>query len=75
MRTRLWLGHHTSTAVQFRNDVEEDDPMVWMHTNLGWIPVGNSVGLTEQEAEKLAVGIAGGYNLEEQDEETALAYA
>lgn len=74
MRTRLWMGHNTSTAVQFRNDTEEGDPMVWMHTNLGWVPVGNSVGMSEKEAEELAVKIAAGYNLEEQDEETALAY-
>ena len=75
MKTRLWMGNNTSTAVQFRNDVSEGEPMVWMHTNLGWVPVGNSVGMSEQEAEDLAVKIAKGYSLEEQDEATALEFA
>ena len=38
-RTRYWASDHGSdTAVQFRTDVE---PEVWMHTNMGWVPIGN----------------------------------
>lgn len=75
MRTRLWMGEHTTTAVQFRTDVAEDEARVWLHCNLGWIPIGNSIGLSETEAEQLAVDAAAGYKLTEASEEVALAYA
>ncbi len=61
-RTRLWESETgSSTAVQFRTDRE---PMVWMHTNLGWIAIGNAP--TDQaEAEKFAEECAAGYGLKE----------
>lgn len=69
-RTRLWLAEdhpHTSTGVQFRTDVE---PKVWMHTNIGWVPIGNAPR-DEAEAEAFAIEIAEGYDLMEMPEERA----
>lgn len=63
MRTRYWDNPEgaSSTAVQFRDDTT---PMVWMHTNLGWIQVGNSPTDVD-EAESFAAKLAQGYGLEE----------
>lgn len=62
-RTRFWCDPMwlSSTCVQFRADTK---PMVWLHTNIGWIPVGNTPE-TEKEAESFAIGLAEGYNLTE----------
>lgn len=65
VRTRLWLGEFTSTAVQYREDL---DVRVWLHSNLGWFPISNL--FTEQQAEELAKG----YKLVEADHETAREY-
>ncbi|NDC37704.1 MAG: hypothetical protein EBZ48_06585, partial [Proteobacteria bacterium] len=62
--TRLWLGLHTSTAVQYR---EDSDTRVWLHTNIGWVPTQLTL---PSEAEELAKG----YSLEETSEEVALSY-
>lgn len=72
MRTRYWESEGVSTtAVQFRDDTE---PMVHIHTNMGWVAVGNApkdvVG-----AEKFAEDIARGYHLTETTEEQALYMA
>lgn len=63
MRTRYW--HHpdgmSSTAIQFRDDTQ---PMVHMHTNLGWVPIGNAP-TDATGAEAFAEQIAGNYGLSE----------
>lgn len=64
-RTRLWIGENTTTAVQFRTDVE---PRVHLHTNMGWIPIAPEDDL---EPERQAEAIAVGYELTEADEALA----
>lgn len=72
MRTRLWESNGgSSTCVQFRTDTE---PKVWLHTNLGWVPIGNSPA-EESEAEKFAVELADGYQLVEADQDRAEYFA
>lgn len=70
VRTRFWSGDMTSTAIQFRDDVEVP---VWMHTNIGWVPVSNSSKqeMTLEESEKLAEDLAISYELTERSPETA----
>ena len=64
-RTRFWSSDEgSSTCIQFRTDRR---PAVWIHTNIGWIPVGNTPPALEQ-AEHFAENIAMGYNLTERDE-------
>jgi hypothetical protein len=65
-RTRFWDRPDgiTSTAVQFRTDA---DPMVHLHTNIGWVPIGNTPK-DIAEAEKFAEECAVGYNLIERDQ-------
>ena len=73
-RTRFWRHDnfpHSSTAIQFRTDAA---PYVWMHSNVGWIPIGNSpidVGDAERFAEEAAVS----YELEEAGEHEARVMA
>lgn len=63
VRTRLWESDHgSSTAVQFRTDGECP---VWLHTNLGWTPVGVPEG---EDPEDYAEGLAESYRLTEQPE-------
>ena len=65
-RTRAWeSASGSSTIVQFRTDI--DGAPVWMHTNIGWIPIGNA---PEElgAAEDFAVKAAAGYGLEESPE-------
>lgn len=70
-RTRLWESESgSSTCVQFRTDVK---PMVWMHTNLGWVPIGNAPE-DEKEAETFAEDVAAGYNLVESSLERAVSF-
>ena len=72
MKTRFWDSDQgSSTCVQYRDDAE---PMVWMHTNLGWVPIGNSPE-DAGEAEAFAVETAKGYGLVERDNDTARAMA
>jgi hypothetical protein len=70
VRTRLWQGEFSSTAVQFRTD---STPMVWIHTNFGWVPAGNAPE-DDNEAEKFAQDIADGYKLQESSQEMALYF-
>lgn len=67
-KTRYWDNPgFSSTAVQFRTDTE---PMIWMHTNIGWVPIGNTP-VDRKEAEHFAEELAAGYNLEERGREFA----
>jgi len=71
-RTRAWASESgTTTVVQFRND---QIPMVWLHANLGWMPIGNTPK-DEAAAEKFAEEIADSYGLVEVDEKEAEWYA
>lgn len=71
-KTRFWeSANGSSTAVQFRNDA---DPMVHLHTNVGWVRIGNSPS-DEQKAEEMAEGIAEGYGLFEASKLRALYMA
>ena len=67
MKTRLWKAESSNTMIQFRTDAE---PLVWMHTNMGWLPLGNSP-TDHDEAEKFAAEAAEGYNLKETSSEVA----
>lgn len=60
-KVRCWESELTSTVVQFRTDA---DPMVYLHTNLGWVPIGNTPK-DPKEAEKFAEECARGYDLQE----------
>lgn len=75
MRTRLWEkpDASTSTCVQVRDDAP-DESYVWMHTNMGWIPIGNAPKNYE-EAEVFAKQVAEGYGLTESSPERALYMA
>jgi hypothetical protein len=66
-KTRAWNSPETNTIVQFRTDVS---PFIYLHTNVGWIPVGNCPSNPEK-AEKMAEDIAKGYNLTETTQEFA----
>jgi len=66
-RTRFWSSPDTTTCIQFRTDT---DPKVWIHTNLGWVPIGNTPD-DAGAAEAFAVDVAAGYKLEEASEDTA----
>lgn len=70
-RTRCWESRDSSTVVQFRTDVE---PKVWMHTNIGWLPIGNTPD-NEVEAEAFAVECAAGYKLVESPQDRAFYMA
>jgi hypothetical protein len=72
-RTRLWKSEDgfSTTRVQFRTDC---DPMVWMFTNIGWMPVGNSPDDVDA-AESFATEVAEGYKLVECCEEEAHYFA
>ena len=70
-RTRLWQSDSgSSTCVQFRTDA---DPMVFLHTNLGWVPIGNTPE-GDEEAEAFAVSMAEGYGLVESSWDTAVVF-
>ena len=72
MRTRLWNSENGSnTCVQFRTDSK---PMVWVHSNIGWLGMGNTPE-NEAEAEKFAEETAEGYGLVETTPEEALYMA
>lgn len=70
VKTRYW--HHedgmSSTAVQFRDDA---DPMVHLHTNMGWVPIGNTPK-DVKDAEVFAEQLATGYNLQEANKDVAV---
>ena len=67
VRTRLWMNEEGSTAVQFRTDTEYP---VWLHTNIGWLNLGN--GPTDHtQAERYAVDLAQGYELTEMSQDVA----
>lgn len=73
MRTRFWSSRSgTTTCLQLRDD---SDPPLWLHCNIGWVPLGNAKGLSYDAATPLAEQVAKGYDLEEADEETALEMA
>lgn len=68
MRTRIWMSESGSnTVVQFRTDVPQ---MIWIHTNLGWIPDGDCP-TDEKAAETKCERLAEGWKLVEQSEEVA----
>lgn len=73
MKTRLWkdASGSSSTMVQFRTDTH---PMLWMHTNIGWIPDGSCPD-EAKEAEAKAEEVAKGYGLDEVSQEEALYWA
>lgn len=61
-KTRLWESTSgSSTCVQFRTDAE---PYVFLHSNIGWVPIGNTPD-DVIAAEKFAEEIADGYDLVE----------
>ena len=64
LKTRLWSNPGTTTVIQVRNDVPADSPMVFIHTNLGWLPISNAPR-TYNEAEQFAAEAADGYGLRE----------
>lgn len=67
-RTRLWESDcGCDTMVQFRTD---SDPMVFIHSNIGWLPIGNAPK-TAEAAEKFALKMAEGYDLVEASTEKA----
>ena len=67
-KTRLWESDcGSNTMVQFRTD---SDPMVFIHSNIGWLPIGNAPK-TAAEAEKFAAETAEGYDLIEASTEKA----
>lgn len=72
-RTRLWEREDrtSSTCVQFRTDAT---PMVWMHTNIGWLAISNAPP-TAPEAEKMAEDMARGYDLTESPPDRARYFA
>jgi hypothetical protein len=69
MRTRYWhdFAGLSSTAVQFRDDA---DPMVFLHTNLGWVPIGNTPP-DATGAERFAEEVAASYKLSEASQAVA----
>jgi hypothetical protein len=73
VRTRLWRDPEglSSTAVQFRTDTR--DVFVWMHTNIGWVPIGNAPR-TEKEAQAFAEDLANSYRLEETSKAVATEF-
>lgn len=67
-RTRAWESEgESSTIVQFRNDQK---PMVWLYSNLGWVPIGNTPE-DEKGAEAFAEHVADSYGLVEVPTERA----
>lgn len=70
MKTRLWTNQERTTLVQFRTDSK---PMVWIHTNIGWLACGNAPE-DEKEAEQFAQEIANGWNLKEASHEMAIYF-
>jgi hypothetical protein len=71
MKTRYWSNDEGNNGVQFRNDAS---PMVWIATNIGWLPISNSPE-DEQEAEAFAEKLAKGYGYDERSSEYALYMA
>lgn len=69
VKTRFWDsgGGMTTTAVQFRDDT---NPMVHLHTNIGWVGISNAPK-DAAGAEEMAAKLAAGYNLVEASEEQA----
>ena len=69
MRTRFWEDENrmSSTAVQVRDDAT---PMVYLHSNIGWIPIGNSPDTYEASME-FAEDLAKNYGLVERSQEVA----
>lgn len=68
IKTRFWDSETSSTAVQFRDDTT---PMIWMHTNIGWVPLNGTPHFPE-EASECAESLAKHYGLEEASQEKAL---
>lgn len=70
MKTRYWDRSDglSSTAVQFRTDT---DPMVFFHTNIGWVPIGNTPK-DATGAEEFAEKLASGYGLTEANQTQAI---
>ena len=69
MTTRLWETGNPDggTAIQYNN---EATPKVWMHTNIGWIPIGNAPE-EDKAAEEFAEETAKGYELTESSQSRA----
>lgn len=63
MKNRFWGSETSSTAVMF---MPKEDPKVFLHTNLGWVPIGNTPE-DEVEALSFAMDIALSYKLEEKE--------
>lgn len=63
MKNRFWGSELSSTAVMF---MPKEDPKVWFHTNLGWVPIGNTPE-DSAEAEQMAINLAVHYSLEEKE--------
>lgn len=70
--TRLWASSETTTMVQFRTDT---DHLVWIHTNVGWVPITNAPDNNEYDAALFAEEIAKGYGLTELSQEQARYFA
>jgi hypothetical protein len=62
-RNRFWGSETSSTAVMF---MPLEDPKVWLHTNIGWVPIGNTPE-NAAEAEQMAIDLAKNYFLEEKE--------
>lgn len=69
IKTRYWdnIDGGSTTAVQFRDDTE---PMVFLHSNIGWLPLGNTPK-DATGAEAFAKQLADGYGLTEASQEVA----
>lgn len=59
--TRAWTSKTTPTVVLWRKDIQ---PMVWLCTNAGWIPIGNTPEDSDA-AESFAEEMAEEYQLAE----------
>jgi hypothetical protein len=67
MKTRYWINSEGNKGVQFRTDL---DVMVWMATNIGWIPLNDSPK-NEQDAERYAEKLAKSYSYKETSQDFA----
>ena len=72
-RTRAWDDESgcSCTIVQFRNDLGPGYAKVHIQTNMGWVPVGNSIDISDDEAEKMAKRMADNWKLTENEQRAA----
>lgn len=73
IRTLAWHDSSgaSNTIIQVRDDTT---PYVWMHTNIGWVPIGNAPEQYEQAVD-FALAFAKEHELEEMPMSLALYFA